>query len=48
MKIIDSPAVRGLGRRQIRFYMTNPAPCPYLDGKEERKVFTNLELSGFF
>lgn len=44
MKIIDSPAVRGLGRRQIRFYMTNPAPCPYLDGKEERKVFTNLAV----
>lgn len=27
-----------------RFYVTSPAPCPYLPGKRERKVFT--ELSG--
>lgn len=27
-----------------RFFVTNPAPCPYLPGKTERKVFT--ELSG--
>ncbi len=27
-----------------RFFVTNPAPCPYLPGKVERKVFT--ELSG--
>ncbi|MFQ5348456.1 MAG: arginyltransferase [Rhodothalassiaceae bacterium] len=27
-----------------RFYVTAPAPCPYLPGREERKVFT--ELSG--
>jgi leucyl-tRNA---protein transferase len=27
-----------------RFYVTSPAPCPYLPGKQERKVFT--ELSG--
>ncbi|MXP10161.1 arginyltransferase [Pseudoblastomonas halimionae] len=27
-----------------RFYVTSPAPCPYLPGKTERKVFT--ELSG--
>jgi leucyl-tRNA---protein transferase len=27
-----------------RFFVTTPAPCPYLDGKTERKVFT--ELSG--
>ena len=25
-----------------RFYVTAPSPCPYLDGKEERKVFTEL------
>ncbi len=27
-----------------RFFVTSPAPCPYLAGKTERKVFT--ELSG--
>ena len=27
-----------------RFFVTSPAPCPYLEGKTERKVFT--ELSG--
>src|SRR5688572_29089191 len=27
-----------------RFFVTTPAPCPYLVGKTERKVFT--ELSG--
>jgi arginine-tRNA-protein transferase len=25
-----------------QFYLTAPAPCPYLRGKEERKVFTHL------
>jgi len=25
-----------------QFYLTTPAPCPYLQGKEERKVFTHL------
>lgn len=25
-----------------RFFVTNPAPCPYLPGKTERKVFTEL------
>jgi arginine-tRNA-protein transferase len=24
------------------FYLTIPAPCPYLEGKQERKVFTHL------
>lgn len=27
-----------------RFYVTSPTPCPYLPGRQERKVFT--ELSG--
>ncbi len=25
-----------------QFYLTSPSPCPYLAGKEERKVFTHL------
>lgn len=25
-----------------RFFVTSPAPCPYLPGKSERKVFTDL------
>ena len=25
-----------------QFYLTAPSPCPYLHGKEERKVFTHL------
>lgn len=26
-----------------RFFVTSPAPCPYLAGKSERKVFTELQ-----
>lgn len=29
--------------KQLRFYLTNPGPCPYLPGQRERKVFTSLE-----
>ncbi|HVQ82446.1 MAG: arginyltransferase [Pseudolabrys sp.] len=25
-----------------QFYLTAPSPCPYLEGQEERKVFTHL------
>ncbi|MEY3553583.1 MAG: hypothetical protein RL735_1931 [Pseudomonadota bacterium] len=25
-----------------QFYLTSPAPCPYIEGREERKVFTHL------
>lgn len=31
--------------RQLRFYLTAPAPCPYLHGRFERKVFAHLPLS---
>ena len=31
-----------LGTRVPQFYLTSPAPCPYLAGKSERKVFTRL------
>lgn len=29
-------------RETTQFYLTAPSPCPYLDGQEERKVFTHL------
>lgn len=32
-------------QRQLRFYMTATAPCPYLAGQTERKVFANLPFS---
>ncbi|URW76102.1 arginyltransferase [Sphingomonas donggukensis] len=28
--------------RYPRFFVTSPTPCPYLPGREERKVFTEL------
>ena len=28
--------------RKLRYFMTVPGPCPYLDGHEERKVFVHL------
>ena len=28
--------------RYPRFFVTSPSPCPYLPGREERKVFTEL------
>lgn len=31
-----------LSRNTPQFYLTAPAPCPYLGGKFERKVFTHL------
>ena len=29
-------------RNTPQFYLTAPSPCPYLEGKQERKVFTHL------
>ena len=26
-----------------RFFVTSPSPCPYLPGRNERKVFTELK-----
>lgn len=31
--------------RKLRFFLTAPSPCPYLEGKAERKVFAHLPLS---
>ena len=31
--------------RQLRFFLTAPSPCPYLPGREERKVFAHLPHS---
>ncbi|MEQ9434428.1 arginyltransferase [Hyphomonas sp.] len=45
MKFTDSDILpAGLGR-SLRFYVTNPSPCPYLPGMRERKAFTNLAVS---
>lgn len=30
--------------RQLRFFLTAPSPCPYLPGRDERKVFAHLPL----
>ena len=30
--------------RQIPFFLTAAAPCPYLPGKWERKVFTRIDI----
>jgi len=31
---------------RAQFYLTAPQPCPYLEGREERKVFTTLQGTG--
>lgn len=34
---------------QLQFYLTIPSPCPYLEGRMERKIFTQLDpLDGPF
>lgn len=33
-------------RNTPQFYMTAPTPCPYLPGREERKVFTHIVGDG--
>ncbi|MEL6245229.1 MAG: arginyltransferase [Pseudomonadota bacterium] len=45
MKLSDSHIFPPGLRRSLRFYLTAPAPCPYLPGKTERKAFTNLALT---
>lgn len=36
------PLARHVPSQPLRFFMTSAAPCPYLPGQTERKVFANL------
>ena len=45
MKLNDSQTFPIGLKRNLRFFLTNPAPCPYLPGKRERKAFTSLAVS---
>ena len=45
MKLNDSQTFPIGLKRNLRFFLTNPAPCPYLPGKKERKAFTSLAVS---
>jgi leucyl-tRNA---protein transferase len=38
-----SPSGRIKAAKNIRFYLTAAQPCPYLDGRRERKVFAALD-----
>jgi arginine-tRNA-protein transferase len=38
----DDPNVTQHSRNTPQFYLTAPSPCPYLEGRQERKVFTHL------
>jgi leucyl-tRNA---protein transferase len=38
-----SPAGRIKAAKNIRFYLTAAQPCPYLEGRRERKVFAALD-----
>ncbi len=44
MKFSDSHLLPAGLERSLRFYVTNPSPCPYLPGMKERKAFTNLAI----
>jgi arginine-tRNA-protein transferase len=38
----EGKSVTSQPRDAPQFYLTSPSPCPYLPGKEERKVFTHI------
>jgi leucyl-tRNA---protein transferase len=38
-----SPSARIKAAKNIRFYLTAAQPCPYLEGRRERKVFAALD-----
>lgn len=39
---MEKASVTSEPRDGPQFYLTSPSPCPYLPGREERKVFTHL------
>jgi arginyl-tRNA--protein-N-Asp/Glu arginylyltransferase len=41
---MTAPITRPLVHKNIRFYLTAPAPCPYLPDQRERKVFAGLDV----
>ena len=43
-RVLDEgiPGVTSQPRDAPQFYLTSPSACPYLPGKEERKVFTHI------
>jgi leucyl-tRNA---protein transferase len=45
MKLSDSHSFPVGLKRNLRFFLTNTAPCPYLPGRKERKAFTSLVVS---
>jgi len=44
MKFTDSHLLPAGLERSLRFYVTNPSPCPYLPDRKERKAFTNRAM----
>ena len=34
---------RPFATRQLPFFLTAPTPCPYLEGRKERKIFTRVD-----
>ncbi len=42
---IDVVVTQHFATGKLRFFLTAPSPCPYLPGREERKVFAHLPLS---
>ncbi|AXE65125.1 arginyltransferase [Hyphomonas sp. NPDC076900] len=44
MKFSDPHLLLAGLERSLRFYVTNPSPCPYLPDRKERKAFTNLAI----
>jgi arginine-tRNA-protein transferase len=41
---MDLPVTHPFATRQLRFFLTAPTPCPYLPGRDERKVFAHLPI----